>query len=236
MQYFGVYAAPPPLPLLNGEPRLGRSSRSRYKIVRPSKVTAQLVGPDGVAARRSRPASRTSPARTRSRSPTLRRRGDVALERRRRPTTSAATSTIDRTVPVRHDAAGLARAAARARTARRSASRSRAPRKVRLQIETKTGVVVRDAAAPVALAAGRAVGRLGRPPAARARRRTPGAYVAHVFATSAVGTSDLAASVRVQTRMSRARARDLVARALRRSRRLRPDGRSTRSSPPRASS
>jgi hypothetical protein len=46
VEYFGVYAAPPPLPLLNGEP--GRTAEPlSYKIVRPSTVTAQLIGPDG---------------------------------------------------------------------------------------------------------------------------------------------------------------------------------------------
>ncbi len=48
VQYFGVYAAPPPLPLLNGEPGKTVEPLS-YKLVRPSVVTAQLVGPDGVA-------------------------------------------------------------------------------------------------------------------------------------------------------------------------------------------
>jgi hypothetical protein len=47
VQYFGVYAAPPPLPLLNGDP--GKTEEPLgYKLVRPSLVTAKLVGPDGV--------------------------------------------------------------------------------------------------------------------------------------------------------------------------------------------
>src|SRR5439155_6514281 len=48
VQYFGVYAPPLPLPLLNGDPARSVEPLS-YKIVRPSTVTAALVGPDGVA-------------------------------------------------------------------------------------------------------------------------------------------------------------------------------------------
>ena len=46
VEYFGVYAAPPPLPLLTGEAGKTQEQLS-YKIVRPSQVTAQLIGPDG---------------------------------------------------------------------------------------------------------------------------------------------------------------------------------------------
>src|SRR5690242_8802636 len=46
VQYFGVYAPEPPLPLLTGEPGLTAEPLA-YKIVRPSTVTAVLVGPDG---------------------------------------------------------------------------------------------------------------------------------------------------------------------------------------------
>src|SRR3954470_20347991 len=48
VQYFGVYAAPPPSPLLNGDPGKAAEPLS-YKIVRPSRVNAKLVGPDGAA-------------------------------------------------------------------------------------------------------------------------------------------------------------------------------------------
>ena len=46
VEYFGVYAPEPPLPLLTGEAGLASEPLS-YKIVRPSTVTAALVGPDG---------------------------------------------------------------------------------------------------------------------------------------------------------------------------------------------
>ena len=45
MQYFGVYAPPVPLPLLTGEAGKTQEHLS-YKIVRPSLVTAELIGPD----------------------------------------------------------------------------------------------------------------------------------------------------------------------------------------------
>jgi phosphodiester glycosidase len=48
VEYFGVYAADVPFPLLNGVP--GRTEQPlSYKLVRPSTVTAELVGPDDVA-------------------------------------------------------------------------------------------------------------------------------------------------------------------------------------------
>ena len=46
VEYFGVYAPEPPLALLTGEAGLAAEPLS-YKIVRPSTVTATLVGPDG---------------------------------------------------------------------------------------------------------------------------------------------------------------------------------------------
>jgi hypothetical protein len=47
VEYAGVYAPEPPFPLLTGEPGLDVEPLS-YKVVRPSTVTATLVGPDGV--------------------------------------------------------------------------------------------------------------------------------------------------------------------------------------------
>jgi hypothetical protein len=43
-----VYAPPAPVPLVNGDPG-ATSEPLEYKLVRPATVTAQLVGPDGVA-------------------------------------------------------------------------------------------------------------------------------------------------------------------------------------------
>ena len=46
LEYFGVYAPEPSLPLVTGEPGLAAEPLS-YKTVRPSTVTATLIGPDG---------------------------------------------------------------------------------------------------------------------------------------------------------------------------------------------
>ena len=120
----------------------------------------------------------------------LRQRGHVALGRQR--DRRSRTGLDDRpSLPVRHDAqrAVLARGSRGARaTIRFTLSRAA---KVRLQIETTTGVLVR-ALPLVTLQAGAQSACLGRPPAAWHARRTAARYVAHVFATSAVGTSDLA--------------------------------------------
>jgi hypothetical protein len=186
IQYFGVYAAPPPLALVNGDPGKGTQSLS-YKIVRPSKVTAQLIGPDHVPHPLETDVQHDpgSYAFTYS---TFDQEGDwhwnvTATDDLGR------TSTIDR--PFRYDttlravtAPKLARAQARVTfTLSRAAS-------VRLRIETKSGVIVRTLP-PVALATGpRSVVWDGTLP--HGTKAYGGVYVAHVFATSDVGTSDIA--------------------------------------------
>ncbi|HEX4679349.1 MAG TPA: phosphodiester glycosidase family protein, partial [Gaiellaceae bacterium] len=186
IQYYGVYAAPPPLALVNGDPGKGTQSLS-YKIVRPSKVTAQLIGPDHVAHPLETDVQHDpgSYAFTYS---TFDQEGDwhwnvTATDDLGR------VSTIDR--PFRYDttlhgvsAPKLALAQATIHfTLSRSAS-------IRLRIETKNGVVVRTLA-PVALTAGaRSVVWDGTLP--HGTKAYGGVYVAHVFATSGVGTSDIA--------------------------------------------
>jgi exopolysaccharide biosynthesis protein len=186
VQYFGVFAAQPPLPLLNGDP--GRSVEPLgYKIVRPSKVTAQLVGPDNVP--RVLEAAVSHPAGS---YPFTFTSYDVegtwhwnvqATDDLGRP------STIDRTF--RYDTTLKSLSAprpARGRAAFRF-TLSRAS-KVRLQIETKTGVVMRSLP-PVSLSAGpQSVVWDGRLPLGT--RAYTGTYVGHLFSTSSVGTSDLA--------------------------------------------
>jgi hypothetical protein len=186
IQYFGVYAAPPPLSLLTGEPGKGTQMLS-YKIVRPSKVTAQLIGPDNV----SRPletAVQHDPGSYSFTYSTFDKEGNwrwnvTATDDLGR------VSTIDR--PFRYDttlrsvvAPALARGQATIRfTLARAAS-------VRVRIETKNGVLVR-AVAPVALQPGaRSVLWDGTLP--HGTRAYGGVYVAHLLATSDVGTSDIA--------------------------------------------
>jgi hypothetical protein len=47
LQYYGVYAPPPSLPVV-GKQNQGQAEQLVYKVVRPSDVTAAVIGPDGV--------------------------------------------------------------------------------------------------------------------------------------------------------------------------------------------
>jgi exopolysaccharide biosynthesis protein len=186
IQYFGVYAAPPPLTLLNGDPGKGTQSLS-YKIVRPSKVTAQLLGPDNVA-RPLETAVQHDPGTYSFTYSAFDAEGTwhwnvTATDDIGR------VSTIDR--PFRYDTTlrgvsapktAVAQATIRFTLSRRAS--------VRLRIETKNGVVVRTLP-PVALTVGPgSVSWDGRLP--HGTKAYGGVYVAHVFATSDVGTSDIA--------------------------------------------
>jgi hypothetical protein len=186
IQYFGVYAAPPPLALVNGDPGKGAQTLS-YKVVRPTKVTAQLIGPDRVPRALETDVQHDPGSYTFTYS-TFDKEGDwhwavTATDDLGR------VSTIDR--PFRYDttlrdvvAPRLARAEAAIRfTLSRAAN-------VRLRIETKNGVLVR-ALPPVSLQPGaRSIVWNGRLPLGS--RAYGGVYVAHVFAVSEVGTSDIA--------------------------------------------
>ncbi|MFL5928630.1 MAG: phosphodiester glycosidase family protein [Gaiellaceae bacterium] len=186
VEYFGVYAAPPPLPLLNGDPDKTAEPLS-YKIVRPSKVTAVLVGPDGVA----RPLD----------SGVQRAPGSYAFAyssfdaegtwhwKVTATDDAGRVSTIDR--PFRYDTTlhGVAAPQSAVGTASIRFTLSRTA-SVRLRIETRSGVVVRTLSAVVLQPGPRSVvwdGRL-----AQGTRAFGGSYVAHLFATSDVGTSEIA--------------------------------------------
>jgi exopolysaccharide biosynthesis protein len=186
IQYYGVYAAPLPLALVNGDP--GKSTQSlSYKIVRPSKVTAQLIGPDNIA-RPLETAVQHDPGSYPFSYSTFDKEGDwhwnvTATDDLGR------VSTIDR--PFRYDTTlrgvivpklSLAQA-----NVRFSLSR---PASVRLRIETKNGIVVRTLPAVSLQAGARSVVWDGRLP--QGTKAYGGVYVAHVFATSGVGTSDIA--------------------------------------------
>jgi hypothetical protein len=186
IQYYGVYAAPPPLALVNGDPGKGTQSLS-YKIVRPSKVTAQLIGPDNVA----------RPLET-----------DVQHDPGSYPFTYSAfdaegtwhwnvtatddlgrVSTIDRAFRYDTTLRGVTAPRLSLAQARIAFTLSR-PANVRLRIETKNGVVVRTLPAVSLQAGARSVVWDGTLP--QGTRAYGGVYVAHVFATSEVGTSDIA--------------------------------------------
>jgi len=186
IQYYGVYAAPPPLALVNGDPGKGTQSLS-YKIVRPSKVTAQLIGPDNVP-RPLETAVQHDPGSYSFTYSTF----DVEGNWHWNVTATddlGRVSTIDR--PFRYDTTLRGVTAPRLSIAQaRVAFTLSRPASVRLRIETKNGVVVRTLA-PVALQAGaRSVVWDGTLP--QGTRAYGGVYVAHVFATSDVGTSDIA--------------------------------------------
>jgi hypothetical protein len=186
VQYFGVFAPQPPLPLINRD-----ASRSveplSYKVVRPSKVTAQLIGPDRVphvleAAVAHQPGSYPFTFTDYDAEGTWHWNVQATDDLGR-------TSTIDRTFRYDTTLKGLsAPKLARGRAAFRFTLARAA--KVRLQIETRTGVVMRTIA-PVALQAGpQSVVWDGRLPLGT--KAYSGTYVGHLFATSTAGTSDLA--------------------------------------------
>jgi hypothetical protein len=186
IQYFGVYAAPPPLTLVNGDPGKGTQSLS-YKIVRPSKVTAQLVGPDNVARPletdvQHDPGSYTFTYSTFDQEGNWHWRVTATDDLGR-------VSTIDR--PFRYDTTLRAVTAPKTATAQATIRFTLArAASVRLRIETKGGIVVRTLA-PVSLQPGaESVVWDGRLP--HGTKAYGGVYVAHVFATSSAGTSDVA--------------------------------------------
>jgi Phosphodiester glycosidase/FlgD Ig-like domain len=186
VEYFGVYAAPPPFALLTGEPGKGTETLS-YKIVRPSKVSASLVGPDG-AARPLEADVQHEPGSYQFTFASFDAEGTWHWKVTATDDLGRA-STIDRTF--RYDATLHAVAAPKVARGRATIRFTLArPARVRLSIETRNGLVVR-ALDPVALQPGaRAIvwdGKLARGP-----RAVGGAYVAHLSATSDVGTSDVA--------------------------------------------
>jgi hypothetical protein len=184
VRYLGVYAPPPSLPLVTGEPARAQESLA-YKLVRPSTVTAALVGPDG-ASRPVETGAAHPPGTYTFPYSAFDREGSwqwhvVATDDLGRTSTANRTFRYDTTLR------GLAvSSGGGVATARFALSR---PARVRLQIETPTGVVVR--ALPVAaLGAGaRSLRWDGRLPLGT--RAYAGTYVAHVFVSSEVGDSDL---------------------------------------------
>ena len=185
IQYFGVYAAPPPLPLVNGDPGKAAEPLS-YKIVRPSKVTAVVVGPSGVARPlddgvQREPGSYSFTYSTFDEEGTWHWKVNATDDLGR-------VSTIDR--PFRYDTTlrGVTAPQTAVGTAAIRFTLSRVA-SVRLRIETPGGAIVRTLN-PAALQPGaRSVSWDGT--LAQGRRAVGGAYVAHLFATSDVGTSEI---------------------------------------------
>ena len=187
LEYFGVYAPPPPAPLVNGD--AGADAEPlQYKLVRPSTVTAELIGPDGAA--HVIESNVTHPPGTYSNTAAdFDKDGDwhwevTATDDLHRMSIAYRTFRVDSTLR------GLVVPAARgSATVRFTLGR---PAKVALRIETTGGVTVRALPA-VQLQPG--VRRLIWDGTLPGGARAPsGTYVAHVYATSDVGTSDLRAT------------------------------------------
>lgn len=186
VQYFGVYAPALPFPLLTGEP--GKTTEPfAYKIVRPSKVTAELIAPDA-STRVLEAGVQHDPGSYPFTFTAFDQEGTwhwnvTATDNQ------GQTSTIDRTFRYDTTLRGLAvpRNAKSTLTVGFTLSR---PAKVELRIETPTGVVIRDLAA-VSLQAGAQSSTWD----GKLTKGSPafgGTYVAHLFYTSSVGTSDQA--------------------------------------------
>lgn len=187
VQYFGVYAPPPPLPLVTGEASRAQETLS-YRLVRPATVTASLVGPDGVprpveSGVAHPPGIYTFPYSAFDREGTWVWHV-VAVDDLGR------TSAADRAFRYDTTLRGLAvSSGSGVATARFELSR---PAQVRLQIETPSGVVLRVLPTASLAAGARALRWDGRLPLGT--RAYPGPYVAHIFVSSDVGATDLSES------------------------------------------
>jgi Phosphodiester glycosidase/FlgD Ig-like domain len=183
VQYFGVYA-PQPAALLTGEAGKTQAQLS-YKIVRPSQVTAQLIGPDGQprvleAGVQHVPGVYSFTYSAFGVEGTWHWNVTATDDLKR-------VSTIDRVFRYDTTLRGLTVPRPARGTAAIRFTLSR-PASVRLRVETPTGVLVRQVP-PVSLPAGaQAVDWDGRLP--HGSRAYGGSYVAHLFVTSSVGTSE----------------------------------------------
>jgi hypothetical protein len=190
VQYFGVYASEPALPLLTGEPGLTAETLT-YKVVRPSTVTAVLVGPDG-AQHPIESAVAHTPGTFSFTVPTFDHEGTWRFD-------ASATddlgreSTIERTFRFDTTLQGLAVPRA-ARGSVRIGFMLTRPAQLTLRIETAGGIVLRALPAtayPAGTGSIRWDGRLpGGSPA------FAGSYVAHLLVASDVGTSERSGSFR----------------------------------------
>jgi hypothetical protein len=187
VQYFGVYALPPSLPLVTGEPALAQETLA-YKLARPSTVTASVVGPDGAPRPLETNVAHLPGVYTFPYSAFdvegVWHWHVVATDDLGRISTADRAFRFDTTLRGLSVSSGGGVA-----TARFTLSR---PARVRLQIETATGVVVRVLPAASLGAGARAVRWDGRLPLGT--RAYPGTYAAHLFVRSEAGDTDLSVS------------------------------------------
>jgi hypothetical protein len=189
VKYFGVYAPPAPERALTAA-EAARPAQLSYKIVRPSKVTASLIGPDGVA-RPFEQAVDKQPGTYAFTGPALDLEGTwhwnvVAVDDLGRQTTVDRPLQADFTLSQLR-VPGSARQKAGLTV---GFSLSRAAR-VQLRIETRLGSTVRVLPAEQLPAGDGSLGWDGRLP--KGTLAFPGPYVARVIATSSIGKMDLAA-------------------------------------------
>ena len=187
-EYFGVYAPPPSVPLVNGDPGAD-AEPLQYKLVRPSTVTAELIDPDG-SVRPVESSVAHDPGTYTTQATGLAPEGvwhwNVTAK-----DDLGRVSTIDRAFLVDSTLRGLVVASpAPGRENVRFVLGHAAT--VRLRIETTGGVTVRALPAVQLPVGPQSLGWDGR--LTGGARAPAGTYVAHVFATSDVGTSDLQAT------------------------------------------
>jgi len=205
VEYAGVYVSLPSAPVVspNGD-GVNDTEAFTYKVVRPSNVTVQLVGPDGVARidTQAQLAPGTYPLQWNA------RRADGSPEQEGAwHLTVAATDDLGRASSIERDFSldltlGSPAAITPALTVPRRKPRAvatftltRAAR-VTTRIETPSGVIVRKLGTTVAGPGTITVAWDGK--AVSGGTVSSGSYVAHVIAASAIGTSELTATFTVR--------------------------------------
>ena len=192
VQYFGVYAPEPLLPLLTGEPGLAAEPIS-YKLVRPSTVTAVLVGPDGAphpleSGVAHTPGTYSFTANTFDHEGTW--RWDVSAT-----DDLGRTSTIERTFRFDTTLQALAVPRTAQKTVRVGFTLTR-PAQVTLRIEATGGLLLRALPAASLQPGAEAIRWDGKLPGGSLA--FAGTYVAHLLVASDVGTSERSVSFRFQ--------------------------------------
>jgi hypothetical protein len=192
VQYFGVYAPEPLLPLLTGEPGLAAEPIS-YKLVRPSTVTAVLVGPDGAphpleSGVAHAPGTYSFTANTFDHEGTW--RWDVSAT-----DDLGRTSTIERTFRFDTTLQALAVPRTARKTVRVGFTLTR-PAQVTLRIEATGGLLLRALPAASLQPGAEAIRWDGKLPGGSLA--FAGTYVAHLLVASDVGTSERSVSFRFQ--------------------------------------
>ena len=185
VSYLGIYAAPPSVPELGGGNQAGGQQLS-YTVVRPSSVTALLVAPDG--------STRQIDTGTRQPGPYRFAWTAFDVEGTWHWKVSATDdenrqSEADRTFQVDFTLTAL-KVPRIAHTLKVGFTLSR-PASAKLQIETKAGSVVAEL--PAAELAAGPQSLTWDDSTTSGAKAPPGAYVARVIVTSAVGTSNLSA-------------------------------------------